>query len=106
MAVHGYEEATEHEELLDERRFFYFYCSTISKIMSWDRFMTLIRCFCITNSATYIREKGLPGYEKLGQTTWLEDKFFKNCKRVWKLGKMCTIDEMMICYKRTYFLLR
>jgi hypothetical protein len=26
----------------------------------------------------------------------------ENCKKVWKLGKMCTIDEMMISYKGTY----
>jgi hypothetical protein len=43
------------------------HCSTISKIMSRRRFMALIRCFHITNPATYMRVKDLPGYDKLGQ---------------------------------------
>jgi hypothetical protein len=64
MVVHGYEETTEYEKLLDEGRF---HCPTISKIMSQDRFMALTKCFHITNPATYVQEKGLPGYDKLGQ---------------------------------------
>jgi hypothetical protein len=43
-----------------------FHYPTISKIISWVYFMALIRCFHITNSATYVWEKGLPEYDKLG----------------------------------------
>jgi hypothetical protein len=64
--------------------------------------MALTTCFYITNLATYVREKGLPGYDKLGQTRWLVNRIRENYKRVWKLGKMCTIYEIMICYKGTY----
>jgi hypothetical protein len=53
-----------------------------------------------------MNEKGLPRYDKLGQTIWLVDKIWESYKRVWKLGKMCTIDEMMIRYKGTYCPLR
>jgi hypothetical protein len=66
----------------------------------------LTRCFHITNPATYVREKGFPGYDKLGQTRWLVERIRENYKRVWRLGKMCTIDEMMVRYKRTYCPLR
>jgi hypothetical protein len=83
-----------------------FHCPTISKIMFWDSFMILIRCLHITKPATYIQKKGFPRYDKLGQTRWLVDKIRENCKRVWKLEKMCTIDEMMICYKGFYCPLR
>jgi hypothetical protein len=83
-----------------------FHCPTILKIMTLCRFMALITCFHITNPATYVREKGLPGYDKLGQTRWLVDLIRENYKRIWKLGKMCIIDEMMICYKGIYCLLR
>jgi hypothetical protein len=83
-----------------------FHCPIISKTMSRDRFKALTRCFHITNPATYVREKGLPGYDKLGQTRWLVDSIRESCKRVWQLGKMCTIDEMMIRYKGTYCPLR
>jgi hypothetical protein len=36
--------------------------------------MILIRCLYITKPATYIQKKGLPRYDKLGQTRWLVDK--------------------------------
>ena len=83
-----------------------FHCPIISKTISQDRFKALIRCFHITNPATYMREKDLLGYDKLGQTRWLVDNIRVSCKRVWQLGKICTIDEMMICYKGTYGPLR
>jgi hypothetical protein len=83
-----------------------FHCPIISRTMSWDRFKALTRCFHITNPTTYVREKGLPDYDKLGQTRWLVDSIRESCKGVWQLGKMCTIDEMMIRYKGTYCPLR
>jgi hypothetical protein len=64
--------------------------------------MALTTCFHIINPVTYMRDKGLLGYDKLGQTRWLVDRIRENCKSVWKLEKMCTIDEMMIRYKGTY----
>jgi hypothetical protein len=66
-----------------------FHCPTISKIMFKHHFMALTRCFHITNSATYVKEKDLLRYDKLGQTRWL-------------IEKMYTIDEIMIHYKGTY----
>ena len=83
-----------------------FHCPIISKTMSHDCFKALTRCFHITNPTAYVREKGLPDYDKLRQTRWLVDSIRESCKRVWQLGKMCTIDEMMICYKGTYCPLR
>jgi hypothetical protein len=83
-----------------------FYYPTISKIMLWDCFMALTRYFHITNPAMYVREKSLLGYDKLGQTRWLVKTTCENCKRVWKLGKMCTIDEMLVQNKGTYCPLR
>jgi hypothetical protein len=83
-----------------------FHCPTISKIMFKHHFMALTRCFHITNSATYVKEKDLLRYDKLGQTRWLIEKNCENYKRVWQLGKMYTIDDMVICYKGTYCPLR
>jgi hypothetical protein len=83
-----------------------FHCPIISKIMSQNHFNALIRCFHITNPTTYVSEKYLPRYDKLGQIRWLVNKIQESCKRVWKLGKICTIDEMMIRYKGTYCPLR
>jgi hypothetical protein len=68
--------------------------------------MALNKCLHITNLAEYVREEGLPGYDKLGQVRWLVNAIRDSCKRVWKLGKFCTIDEMMIRYKGTYCPLR
>jgi hypothetical protein len=68
--------------------------------------MAVNKYLYITNPAEYVRDKGLPGYDKLGQVRWLVYAIQDSCKRVWKLGKFCTIDEMMIRYKGTYCPLR
>jgi hypothetical protein len=83
-----------------------FHCPSVSNIMTRKLFMTLNKCLYITNLAEYVREKGLPDYDKLEQVQWLVIAIRDSCKRVWKLGKFCTIDEMMIRYKGTYCPLR
>jgi hypothetical protein len=64
--------------------------------------MALNKCLHITNRVEYVREKGLPDYDKLGQVRWLVNAIRESYKRVWKFGKFCTIDEMMVRYKGTY----
>ena len=49
-----------------------------------------------------MRKKGLSSYDKLEQVRWLVNAIPDSCKKVWKLGKFCTIDKMMIKYKGTY----
>jgi hypothetical protein len=68
--------------------------------------MALNKCLHITNLAEHVREKESPDYDKLGQVRWLVNAIRDSYKRVWKLEKFCTIDEMMIRYKRTYCPLR
>jgi hypothetical protein len=65
MVVLGYEEATEYE-VLCMKEGSVFHCPIISKVLSRNRFNALIRCFHTTNPATYVSEKGLPRYDKLG----------------------------------------
>jgi hypothetical protein len=79
-----------------------FHCPSVSNVMTRKRFMALDKCLHITNPAEYVREKGLPGYDKLGQVQWLVNAIRDSCKKVWKLEKFCTIDEMMIRYKGIY----
>jgi hypothetical protein len=79
-----------------------FHCPSVSNVMIQKRFMALNKCLHITNPAEYVRDKELPGYDKLGQVRWLVNVIWDSCKRVWKLGKYYTIDEMMIRYKRMY----
>jgi hypothetical protein len=83
-----------------------FHCPSVSNVMTRKRFMALNKCLHITNPAEYVREKELPSYDKLGQVRWLVNIIRDNCKRLWKLEKFCTIDEMMIRYKGTYCPLR
>jgi hypothetical protein len=83
-----------------------FHCPSVSNVMTHKRFMALNKCLHITNPVEYVREKGLPGYNKLGQVWWLVNVIRDSCKLVWKLRKFCTIDEMMIRYKGTYCPLR
>jgi hypothetical protein len=50
----------------------------------------------------YMKEKGLSSNDKTEQTKWLIDRIQRNYKKVWKLGKMYTIDKLMIGYKEKY----
>ena len=100
IVVHEYEATTKYEELLNERGFGFPLPYHI-QIMFQDHFMALTRCFYITNLATYVTKK----CENLGQTRWLIERSCENYMKVWKLRKMRTIDEMMICYKGTYCVL-
>jgi hypothetical protein len=63
----------------------------------------LRRCLHITNPATYDHiQKGDPQYDKLRQVRWFVDEIRNACKREWSLGKLLTIDEMMVRYKGSY----
>jgi hypothetical protein len=95
LVIYGHEEAIEYQKLL-EREGSIFHCSSVSNVMTWKRFMALNKCLHITNPIEYVKEKGLPGYDKLEQVRWLVNAIRDSCTRVWKLGKFCTIDEMMI----------
>jgi hypothetical protein len=44
-----------------------FYCPSVSNVMIRKRFMALNKCLRITNPTDYVRNKELPGYDKLGQ---------------------------------------
>jgi len=83
-----------------------FHCPTISSLMSHNRYQLFTRCLHITNPSTYVRDKTMPGYNKMGQVRWLINAIHKNCMKSWNVGKFVTIDEMMICYKGTYCLAR
>jgi hypothetical protein len=64
--------------------------------------MALNRCLHITDPLQYVRDKGLPSYNKLEQIRWLINMIRDSYKRMWKVEKFYTIDEMMIWYKGTY----
>jgi hypothetical protein len=42
----------------------------------------------------------------LKQVRWLVNKICNACMREWSLGKFVTFDEMMVCYKGSYNLIR
>jgi hypothetical protein len=48
--------------------------------MTLHQFMVLNTCFHIINPTTYVKEKDLLEYDKLGQTKWLVDRFLKIIK--------------------------
>jgi hypothetical protein len=76
-----------------------FHCSTISNIFTRKRYMTLTRCLHIMDPATYVTDRALPGYDKMGQVRGMVDVVRDSFKKVWSLGKFLTIDKMMIHYK-------
>ena len=84
------------------REGFIFHCPSISNVMTQKQFMALNKYLHIIDPIEYVKKKGLPSYDKLEQVWWLVNAIWDSCTRVWKLGKFCTIDEMMIWYKGTY----
>ena len=69
--------------------------------------MGLRRCLQITNRKMYEdTDKNDPRYDKVHQIQWFLNAICNRCKAVWNLGRILTIDEMMIFYKRTYFPIR
>ena len=84
-----------------------FHSPIISNIMTQFHFTQLQRCLYITNPATYEHiQKGGLGYDKLWQVRWFVDEVRNACMKEWSLGKFLTIDEMMVRYKGSYFLIR
>jgi hypothetical protein len=79
-----------------------FHCPIISNIMTRQWFEALTRYLHITNPARYVRERELPGYDKMGQLRWLLNTIRYRYMRAWNLAKFVTIDKMMIRYKGSY----
>ena len=80
-----------------------FHCPIISDIMSRDRFTQLRRCFHVTNPQTYAHiGRGDVEYDKMRQTRQLINHIRNAFRIQWNLGKMVTVDEMMVQYKGTY----
>ena len=79
-----------------------FHCSIISNLLSRGRFMVLTKCFHLANHDTYVRDRDLPGYDKMGQVRGISDQVRETFRNCWNLEKFLTIDEMMIRYKGTY----
>ena len=62
--------------------------------------MDLRRCLHIINRIEYENiNKNDPRYDKVHQIKWLLNAICNRCKEVWNLGRILTIDEMIICYK-------
>jgi hypothetical protein len=65
--------------------------------------MQLERCLYIINPANYEHfEKRDLHYEKLRQVQWLVDDICNVCIQKWSLGKLLTIDKIMVSYKGSY----
>ena len=79
-----------------------FHCSIISNLISGRRYMALTRCLHLTNPASYVTNRNLSSYDKMGQVRWMVDRVKENFRYARRLGKFITIDKMMIHYKGTY----
>jgi hypothetical protein len=55
-----------------------------------------------SNPATYVRDRDMAGYDKMGQVRWIVNQVRDNCQKVWSVRKYFTIDKMMIRYKGSY----
>jgi hypothetical protein len=83
-----------HQKTYWEKKGSFFRCPRISNIFSRDRFQSLVNCLHLTNPATYVRDRNLPGYDKMGQVRWVVEQVRDNCKKIWSLRKYFTIDDI------------
>ena len=60
----------------------FFHCLTISKIMSRRQFLLLNKCLHLRNLETYMRNKNLPEYDKMGQVRHILNVVRSNFIRV------------------------
>ena len=44
-------------------------------------------------------EQGMLSFNKICQIRWLKDEVRDSCKEVWSLGRIISMDKMMIRYK-------
>ena len=79
-----------------------FHCPVISKLLSKNQYELLTKCFHLRDPGTYVTNRELPNYDKMGQVREIVDKVRENFKKAWNLGMYLTIDEMMIRYKGIY----
>ena len=83
-----------------------FHCSMVSNVMNWSQFKDLRCCMHLTNPEEFTHVvRGDPAYDKMHQIRWLVNDIRDACKHEWKLGKHLTIDEMMVRYKGSIFVL-
>ena len=82
------------------------FCPVIEKLITQRRFLALQKCLHLTNPSEYNSDKTSPGYDKMHQCHWLLNTIWDICRAVWNVGKMCTMDEMMVRYKGKYCLAR
>ena len=83
-----------------------FHCSIISSIFTRRHFELLTKCMHVRDPSTYVSDRNMVGYDKMGQVRELDDKVRQNFQRVWNLGKFVIVDEMMVSYKGIYCLAR
>ena len=58
--------------------------------------MLLNECIRLRDPITYVRDKNLLGYNKMGQVGEVVNIVRTNFMGAWKLEKLLTMDEMMI----------
>jgi hypothetical protein len=79
-----------------------FYCPIIAKLLTQRRFLALRKCLHLNNPNEFVTDKTSPLYDKMHQCRWLLNVIRDACRALWNVGKMCTVDEMMVRYKRKY----
>ena len=74
----------------------FFHWSIISKIIRRRKFILVNKCLHLRDRETYVKNKNLLGYEKMGQGREVVDIVRTYFMRAWKLEKFLIVDEMMI----------
>jgi hypothetical protein len=79
-----------------------FYCPVIANLLTQRRFLALRKCLHLSNPSEFVTDKTSPHYDKMHQCRWLLNVIWDACRALWNVGKMCTVDEMMVRYKGKY----
>jgi hypothetical protein len=74
-------------------------CNLIPKVLTRDRFESILRCLHCVNNEGLCRDKAAPQYDKIGKVRWLLEHFVRRSKELYNPDKMLTADEVMIAYR-------
>ena len=64
--------------------------------------MLVNKCSHLRDLGTYVKDKNLSDYDKMGQVREVVNIIRTNFMRAWKLGKFLIVNKMMIQYKGSY----
>ena len=77
-------------------------CNVNPKVMSRQRFESILRCIYLVEKCTIVKDPKALGFDMLAKTRWLLTEMTKNFQAHFNPGEYICVDEMMVPYSGRY----